>query len=112
MHQHEEQEEVYMVINGRGIIHIDGENISLQKGDFINVVPESKRALKAADDSDLIFICAGAVSTGKYPKSPNSKALIDDGIPDYDNVPPWYEGNEKIAEINQRLKNDHEARKE
>ncbi len=65
MHQHEEQEEVYMVINGRGIIHIDGENISLQKGDFINVVPESKRALKAADDSDLIFICAGAVSTGK-----------------------------------------------
>jgi uncharacterized protein YjlB len=112
MHQHEEQEEVYMVLSGRGIIHIDGEDISLQKGDFINVVPESKRALKAADDSDLIFICAGAVSTGKYPKSPNSKALIDDGIPDYDNVPPWYEGNEKIAEINQRLKNDHEARKE
>jgi hypothetical protein len=111
MHQHEEQEEVYMVINGRGIIHIDGEDISLQKGDFINVVPESKRALKAADDSDLIFICAGAVSTGKYPKSSNSKALIDDGIPDYDNVPPWYESNKKIAEINQRLKNDREARK-
>ena len=112
MHQHEEQEEVYMVINGRGIIHIDGEDISLKKGDFINVVPESKRALKAADDSDLIFICAGAVSTGKYPKSPNSRAVIDDGIPDYENVPPWYEGNEKIAEINQRIKNEREARKE
>jgi hypothetical protein len=52
------------------------------------------------------------VSTGKYPKSPKSRALIDDGIPDYDNVPPWYEGNEKIAEINKRLKNEHEARKE
>ena len=112
MHQHEEQEEVYMVINGRGIIHIDGEDISLQKGDFINVFPESKRALKAADDSDLIFICAGAVSTGKYPKSPNSRAVIDDGIPDYENVPPWYEGNKKIAEINQRIKNEREARKE
>ena len=101
-----------MVINGRGIIHIDGEDISLQKGDFINVFPESKRALKAADDSDLIFICAGAVSTGKYPKSPNSRAVIDDGIPDYENVPPWYEGNKKIAEINQRIKNEREARKE
>ena len=112
MHQHEEQEEVYMVISGQGIIHIDGEDIPLQKGDFINVVPESKRALKAADDSDLIFICAGAVSTGKYPKNPNSRALIDDGIPDYNNVPPWYEGNEKIAEINQRLKHERETRKE
>ena len=112
MHQHEEQEEVYMVISGQGIIHIDGEDIPLQKGDFINVVPESKRALKAADDSDLIFICAGAVSTGKYPKNPNYRALIDDGIPDYNNVPPWYEGNEKIAEINQRLKHERETRKE
>jgi len=46
MHQHKEQEEVYMVLSGRGIIHIDGEDISLQEGDFINVVPESKRALK------------------------------------------------------------------
>ena len=39
MHQHEEQEEVYMILSGRGIIHIDGEDISLQEGDFINVVP-------------------------------------------------------------------------
>ena len=112
MHQHEEQEEVYMVLSGRGIIHIDGKDIPLQEGDFVNVVPESKRALKAADNSDLIFICAGAVSTGKYPKSPKSRALIDDGIPDYDSVPPWYEGNEKIAEINQLLKIEREARKE
>ena len=112
MHQHEEQEEVYMVLSGRGIIHIDGEDISLREGDFVNVVPESKRALKAADDSDLIFICAGAVSTGKYPKNAKSRALIDDGIPDYDNVPPWYEGNKKIAEINKRLKHEREARKE
>jgi uncharacterized cupin superfamily protein len=111
MHQHEEQEEVYMVLSGRGIIHIDGKDISLQEGDFVNVVPESKRALKAANDSDLIFICAGAVSTGKYPKSPKSRALIDDGIPDYDSVPPWYEGNEKIAEINKRLKNEREDQK-
>ena len=111
MHQHEEQEEVYMVLSGRGIIHIDGKDISLQEGDFVNVVPESKRALKAANDSDLIFICAGAVSTGKYPKSPKSRALIDDGIPDYDSVPPWYKGNEKIAEINKRLKNEREDRK-
>ena len=111
MHQHEEQEEVYMVLSGRGIIHIDCKDISLQEGDFVNVVPESKRALKAANDSDLIFICAGAVSTGKYPKSPKSRALIDDGIPDYDSVPPWYEGNEKIAEINKRLKNEREDRK-
>ena len=38
MHQHKEQEEVYMVIDGSGIIHIDGEDIPLSKGDFINVL--------------------------------------------------------------------------
>ena len=100
MHQHEEQEEVYMVLSGRGIIHIDGEDISTQEGDLINVVPESKRALNAEDNSDLIFICACAVSTGKYTKSSNSRALIDDGITDYDHIPPWYDGNEKISAIN------------
>ena len=110
MHQHKEQEEVYIIIDGKGIIHINGLDIPISRGDFINVFPESKRALKADDDSDLIYICAGAVKSEKYPNDKTKKTLINDGIPDFDNLPPWYEGNTKIEELNKRLKNDREGK--
>ena len=73
MHQHKEQEEVYIIIDGKGIIHINGQDIPISRGDFINVFPESKRALKADDDSDLIYICAGAVKSEKYPNDKTKK---------------------------------------
>ena len=73
-------------------------------------MPESKRALKADDDSDLIYICAGAVKSEKYPNDKTKKTPINDGIPDFDNLPPWYEGNTKIEELNKRLKNDREGK--
>jgi mannose-6-phosphate isomerase-like protein (cupin superfamily) len=111
MHQHKEQEEVYIVIDGKGIIHINGDDIPLFKGDFINVFPNSKRALKASEDSDLVYICAGAVKSEKYPNDKTKKTLINDGIPDFENLPPWYVGNKKIAELNKRLKNDRKAKK-
>ena len=110
MHQHKEQEEVYIIIDGKGIIHINGQDIPISRGDFINVFPESKRALKADDDSDLIYICAGAVKSEKYPNDKTKKTLINDGIPDFDNLPPWYQGNTKIEELNKRLKNDREGK--
>ena len=110
MHQHKEQEEVYIIIDGKGIIHINGQDIPISRGDFINVFPESKRALKADDDSDLIYICAVAVKSEKYPNDKTKNTLINDGIPDFDNLPPWYEGNTKIEELNKRLKNDREGK--
>ena len=110
-HSHVEQEEVYIVIDGKGIIHINGEDIPLSKGDFINVFPQSKRALKASEDTDLVYICAGAVKNEKYPDDKTKNTLINDGIPDFDNLPPWYVGNTKIAELNKRLKNDRKGKK-
>ncbi|EKD39144.1 MAG: hypothetical protein ACD_75C00497G0002, partial [uncultured bacterium] len=35
---------------------------------------------------------------------PHSRNLIDDGIADYDDIPPWYKGNDEIAARNTRLK--------
>lgn len=102
-HRHAEQEEVYLAIEGRGAILIDGELLPLARGDVIRVAPEASRALKADDDSPLLIICAGAVPAG-YPKDPNARYLIDDGIPDYDDLPPWYEGDEEVKARNEKLK--------
>ena len=82
---------------------VDGELLTLEGGDIVRVSPAAKRALKAAENTALFVICTGGLAAG-YPKQPNARYLIDDGIPNYDDVPPWYEGNPEIAETNARLK--------
>lgn len=101
-HRHRKQEEVYLVIEGSGSILVDDDLLELNKGDAIRVSPEARRALKA-DKEGLLVICAGGVAQG-YPENPNSRYLIDDGIADYDDIPPWYEGNSEVAERNAILK--------
>ena len=54
-------------------------------------------------------ILAEIVSNNVPNKTKNT--LINDGIPDFDNLPPWYVGNTKIAELNKRLKNDRKGKK-
>jgi quercetin dioxygenase-like cupin family protein len=102
-HRHKEQEEVYIAVEGRGSIFIDGELLDFVAGDVVRVPPEARRALKAADGQDLFLICAGGATKG-YPKGADSEHLIDDGMPNFDDVPPWYEGNAKIRELNERLR--------
>ncbi|MGB3508152.1 MAG: cupin domain-containing protein [Microcoleaceae cyanobacterium] len=102
-HSHAEQEEVYIVVSGKGIILIDGELIEIQRGDLVRVSPTAKRALKADKETDLFVICAGGVAKN-YPKNSNSRYLIDDGIPDYDDIPYWYQDNPDIIAKNAVLK--------
>ncbi len=102
-HSHAEQEEVYIVIAGRGLIVIDGELITIERGDLVRVSPSAKRALKAAEDTGLFVICTGGVAVG-YPHNANARYLIDDGIPDYDDIPVWYQNRPDIIERNTKLK--------
>lgn len=113
-HTHREQEEVYMVIEGSGVIAVNDELIEICRGDFIRVSPASRRALKAHGDG-LFVICAGGVPMG-FPKNPDSRYMIDDGVPDYDDIPPWYRGREDIRQKNsmlkERMRKSREKRKE
>lgn len=102
-HRHREQEEVYVAVEGRGSILLDGELLDLEAGDVVRVPPETRRALKASEEGDLLVLCAGGVTRG-YPKGPDSEHLIDDGLPDFDDIPPWYAGDPKIVELNRRLR--------
>jgi hypothetical protein len=101
-HRHERQEEVYIVIEGEGVLLVDGELIDIERGDMVRVSPSSRRALKA-NGSGVMVICSGAVPMG-YPRNPNARYMIDDGIPDYDDIPPWYKDDPSVAEQNARLK--------
>lgn len=100
-HSHREQEELYMVIKGSGQIYLDGTLESVEKGDFIRVSPHVRRALKASQKG-LFIICAGGVPAG-YPKNENARYLIDDGIPYYDDIPPWSKDDPEASRRNARL---------
>ena len=100
-HSHRQQEEVYIVIEGSGIIAVNDELIALERGDLVRVAPAARRALKANDDG-LFVICAGGVPMG-FPHNPDSRYMIDDGIPYYDDIPPWYKGRDDIVKKNTML---------
>ena len=44
-HSHEDAEQVYYFIKGRGKMRIDGELIEVQEGDAVHLPPESKHQL-------------------------------------------------------------------
>lgn len=102
-HHHRDQEEVYIVLSGQGELLVDGERVLLAAGDLVRVDPASRRALNNPGEAPLRIVCAGGVPAG-YPKQANSRYLIDDGVPDYDDIPPWYAGDAEVAANNARLK--------
>lgn len=102
-HYHIKQEEIYIVIEGKGQILLNDELLAIERGDIVRVSPSTKRALKADSESFLFVVCAGGV-TEDYPQSKNARYLIDDGVPDYDDVPPWYQDNQEVIVKNNHLK--------
>jgi mannose-6-phosphate isomerase-like protein (cupin superfamily) len=64
-HAEQNQEEVYFVVRGGGLMRIDGEEIQLKPGRFVRVDPSSTRMPVAGDDG-LEFVTFGAPLEGGY----------------------------------------------
>ena len=56
LHSHKVQEQVYHVIEGEGLMTIDGEEHVVRKHDFIFLPPGVVHAIENTGMSDLIFI--------------------------------------------------------
>lgn len=57
VHSHKQNEEIYIILSGKGKAVIDGETVELNKGDFLRLSPAAKRQIFAADDSGISYIC-------------------------------------------------------
>jgi len=57
IHSHKNNEEIYVVLAGKGKAVIDGENVELAAGDWIRISPAGKRQFFAAEDSSISFAC-------------------------------------------------------
>mgnify|MGYP000264867231 CR=1 FL=1 len=47
----------YLVLEGKGMLFIDGEELPLKEGDCFRIDPQGDRCLRAADDGAMRFIC-------------------------------------------------------
>ena len=64
-HADANQEEVYFVVRGDGVMRVDGEEVELKPGRFVRVDPDSTRVPVAGDDG-LEFVTFGAPLDGGY----------------------------------------------
>ena len=57
IHSHKNNEEIYVVLAGKGKAVVDGENVELATGDWLRISPKGKRRFFAAEDSAISFAC-------------------------------------------------------
>jgi mannose-6-phosphate isomerase-like protein (cupin superfamily) len=70
-HGHDGQEEVYVVLAGRGEIDIDGERVALDPGVMVRVGPTAKRKITTGDQP-MRLLALGGVPGKPYEPSPFS----------------------------------------
>ncbi len=82
VHSHKRNEEVYIILAGKGQLHIDGDEFDVEEGSVIRIDPAGARCLKADNQTPIRFIC---IQT-------EAKSLVqfteNDGIP-VDSKPTW-----------------------
>ncbi|MCM1330822.1 MAG: cupin domain-containing protein [Ruminococcus sp.] len=57
VHTHKQNEEIYIILEGRGSITLDGEKVDIAANDFVRVSPPVKRQIAAAADSPVKYLC-------------------------------------------------------
>lgn len=63
-HNHREQEEAYVVIEGSGAVKLDDERIELKKWDVVRVAPEVVRGFDAGPDGLVLLAVGGPKPEG------------------------------------------------
>jgi mannose-6-phosphate isomerase-like protein (cupin superfamily) len=58
LHKHRQNEEVYVVVGGRGQFLVDGECIDVAEGSVLRISPPAARAWRNNTDAPLYFLCA------------------------------------------------------
>jgi mannose-6-phosphate isomerase-like protein (cupin superfamily) len=57
LHRHQKNEEVYVVVGGRGQFLVDGKCIEVEEGSVLRLTPPAARAWRNNADEPLYFLC-------------------------------------------------------
>lgn len=59
-HQHKQNEEIYIFIQGKGEVQVDDEIVDVQEGTIVRITPEGERTWRNNSDEPLLFIIVQA----------------------------------------------------
>jgi mannose-6-phosphate isomerase-like protein (cupin superfamily) len=76
-HTHDGQEEVFVVMSGRGTVEVDGDRFDIDPDTMVRIAPEAKRKITTGDEPMRVLALSG-VPGGVYEPAPNSIL----GVPD------------------------------
>jgi len=57
VHAHKRNEEVYLVLKGKGRFFVDGDELELSQGSVIRVDPAGQRCITADKESSIRYLC-------------------------------------------------------
>ena len=57
LYRHRENDEVYVVVGGRGQFLVDGEHIDVAEGSVLRISPAAARCWRNNSDAPLYFLC-------------------------------------------------------
>jgi mannose-6-phosphate isomerase-like protein (cupin superfamily) len=57
LHRHQQNDEVYVVVGGRGQFLVDGRCIDVAEGSVLRISPPTARAWRNHSDAPLYFLC-------------------------------------------------------
>ncbi len=57
LHRHEQNDEVYIVLGGRGQFLVDGQCLDVAEGSALRLAPPAARAWRNNSDAPLYFLC-------------------------------------------------------
>ncbi len=55
-HSHQKNEEVYIIIGGKGQLQVDGDILDVQEGSIVRIAPQAERAWRNNSDQLLTYI--------------------------------------------------------
>lgn len=57
VHAHKKNEEIYVILQGEGVMTIDGTEVPLRENDYLSILPGAKRQLAASGSDPLKYLC-------------------------------------------------------
>lgn len=87
VHRHKVQEEVFLTVQGKGTIILDGKRIAMPEGTIVRVGPTVYRAIGNDSNKDVVYMILGAIPPKSFPLG--GRTLLGDGIPNRNKVPRW-----------------------
>ncbi|MDY0357721.1 MAG: cupin domain-containing protein [Sedimentisphaerales bacterium] len=57
VHSHKRNEEVYIILKGKGQLYVDGDEFEVEEGSVIRVDPAGTRCLRADGQTPLRYVC-------------------------------------------------------